>query len=1305
MSAAPVEISVLHGGFERAEYPLIVGTFDGEHLSDPERFLDRQFGGQLSSRAAIHQYPRRVGESVFITPSDGTVTEPPGAYVLGLGRAADLTRSVLSEIVARALVSRCIGLYPLHADDDEVTCDVGVSSTLIGVRNGDLLRVEDAVVGVVQGTLRANEELADYERARRIADHRVRIGALQFVERYADRADLAVAALRALATSVSLTAGYEYLRTIVARSAPGSRPPGADLIESTRRYRRFLITERPGPPSTEDDHLLELDVAVIGGSARTDRIHHRLDRRMVDALLTRLTEDRTDMVSAATLYDLLVPRELHDQFVTTTSVQFVVDSTTANYPWELVTVPRPTGAPTLAAAGGVIRQFVDDDTQRWLAGDSDSSGGALIIGSGKVPGFAELPGVYAEAKAVSDRLGDLFVNGVRRLDDAARPLDLVELQNALFGDHRVLHVCGHGVFEEGRSDRTGVVLAKDVLLTVDTVRQLRKVPELVVLNCCSLGRIGGSRLAAGLARGFMAAGARAVVAAGWPVTDAAALAFASTMYDELVEGRQFGDAISRARLACQEADGSATWAAYQCYGDPSFVLLGGATSRTSPFFAPVSDSDLVARLQSLSVKISDLGRVGHGDVTARRAQLRQQWTDLAEWAEARPTGRRPVEVGRLLRSTLRDLGDLDLAAARYVELCTTTDDPNVPVRVAPGTTPDDILDAADCLSRVAQAEGRRCRDEGRSLDDVRASFDVAERLARLATGILMRGSAPPVIGAVLLRRATIELERRPALLAEAVEHFRSAVTGRPDVDLELLAQLVALRVLPPDTHTATEGFVLAERAAASATGGGTTPERRVDQRVASSSDFDDRVLAAQFDLATALEATKPLDCQARARSACERFQHAFDARSTWMQRSSVVGHLDDIIDLLAVDDPRRPHIARCRASLVAWERRHVDGEEPEEAPAPASSAPESAPVTTHQADPAEPTATDDRSARPRLDEISLTAFPAGCGDALLIEYGKRTSRRRILVDGGLGSAYERGLGAYIAAQPGSVLDVDLAVVTHIDLDHIEGVVEAIGKGHLRADDLWFNGLDEIDALLGAERGPRQGDELVALVPGDQRNQATAGVALHLPDDDLPVTIELGGGARCTVLGPTRQRLQRLATKWRAAERGPGAPTGDPVRDLCARFEDDTVRGGPSFGGDRAVANGSSIAMLLEVAGRSMLLTGDAFADDLEQGVQRVLDERGGNRLAVDLFKLSHHGSRGNLTPALLQLIDPAAVLVCTDGTKFSHPDEDAIALVRSTYPNAPIHFTDDTPLIRQRAETVGGLLPGDGPTRLVWRGR
>lgn len=327
--------------------------------------------------------------------------------------------------------------------------------------------------------------------------------------------------------------------------------------------------------------------------------------------------------------------------------------------------------------------------------------------------------------------------------------------------------------------------------------------------------------------------------------------------------------------------------------------------------------------------------------------------------------------------------------------------------------------------------------------------------------------------------------------------------------------------------------------------------------------------------------------------------------------------------------------------------------------------------------------------------VRLTALPAACGDCLVVEYGSGSDVHRVLIDGGLGSKYDIGLGAHLGASAGEP-QIDVVIVTHVDRDHIDGVIHALRGQRLQSADIWFNGRDEIDALInGNTRGVRQGDELSALIPADRRNRIVDGKAIHVPATG-PVVFELPGGARCTLLSPTAKRLEKLFDKWpdplRVAE--------DPTDDLLKVLEDPLTRGIGEFGEDSSVANGSSIAILLETDGTSLLLTGDAYATDLEVTIGQLLAERGQQKLHVDLYKLSHHGSRQNMTDGLLALIDPDAILVCTDGSKFHHPDEDALEKVRSHYPDVPIHFTDDTELIRQRAAVVGARPPQDLPLRL-----
>jgi hypothetical protein len=189
-----------------------------------------------------------------------------------------------------------------------------------------------------------------------------------------------------------------------------------------------------------------------------------------------------------------------------------------------------------------------------------------------------------------------------------------------------------------------------------------------------------------------------------------------------------------------------------------------------------------------------------------------------------------------------------------------------------------------------------------------------------------------------------------------------------------------------------------------------------------------------------------------------------------------------------------------------------------------------------------------------------------------------------------------------------------------------------------------------------------------------------------------------------LLSPSTDRLQRLLNKWPDAPEGPtrGEHLGGDVSDLEAILERgvEVTRGPGQFGADTSVANSSSIAFLFEHANVSVLLTGDAYASVLVKSIKELLAVRKQQRLTVDVFKLSHHGSRQNMTDDLLKLIDPRRVLVCTDGSKFEHPDEDAIVKVRRHYPDAEIYFTDNTPVIKGRAVQVGGILPTASPVVL-----
>jgi len=1291
-----VEITIVHGSLGGAEYALMIGGFADEQLGGQERFIDRQFAGLLTSWEEVGLFPTKVGASRFIDLNPDVETEPPGCYVIGLGSVVDLQREQLTFSVRQALVDRCIRLYrePLSSDVGAGggLIEVGVSSSLMGVRSDRGLRVEDSVAGIVEGVLQANQALALYESSRAEEGRVVRITALEFVERFAEQANLAAVALRSLSTAVHLPTSYDSLRKVTVDERPGGLPLGATLTDVAQGWRRFVITAADTSDASgsgehgvadADDRCVTFDIALLGREARADRVRHRLDKTMVDALVDHLAVDTSDQRSAGTLYDQLIPHELRSDFQTTSAIQFVVDATTAKYPWELLGAPRPNGRRSAGGSfGGVIRQFTESESRR-LSPVRAEFGSSLVIAAGKVPGERELPAVYDECALVSQLLASTG-GQVTQLDDRRSELDLVDLQNELFGRHQVMHIASHGVYHEDHPADTGAILARGAMLTTDTIRQLTTVPDVVFLNCCSLGRIGLNRMAAGLAREFMAIGVRALIAAAWPIDDKAAQVFAETFYRELIAGRPLGDTVTRARNTCAEVGGRETWAAYQCYGDPGFVLRGSRLSLGEAVAEPVSESDLIARLDGLAVRVSDLGRPGRGGVVDRRNRLLEIWNQLAGWIDGRRELAMDSPIQRRLATTARDLGEYRVAAARFRRFVVGDGSPPVVGPQVEEASVADVQQAANCLARAGQWAARQAATDASSerMDMAIGELSLAAELARAAATLLSNRESHGVLASALKRWATVDAKRRTELLTEALDTYRKADETITD------ARFGAENALQL-------GFVLggeyAEWATAQLSSGGDDDSAsngssdtsvagcRIDQRRIRAGDFWSRADAGDRALTKLMAADGEPARTAATDEMVHAYERAFASRSTWSERQSAIDHVGDLLDLIPADDARRAHLLHALDQLDKWEQAHVERVASPTNAALAATAPAGPPARTHDL----------------ASGVALTAFPAGCGDCLLVEWDGSTGHHRLLVDGGMPSALDDGLGRYAASQPAARLTVDVAVVTHIDLDHIGGMIDALRNGLVESPNVWFNGLDEIRS---ATRGPRQGDELSALIPAERRNVNVSGGAILVPDDGTLPVFELADGAVCTLLAPTLERLVALERAWGSGKRG---DADDPIDDLLHRLGDDLERGSTkSFGSDHSVANGSSIAFLFEFGGTSLLLTGDAYGPDLQRTIGRLLDERKAPRLEVDLFKLAHHGSMNNVTSELLDLIDPGTILICTDGTRFGHPDRETIELLRKHYPTTPIQFTDDTPIIRERAALAGTVPPTSSPVSL-----
>jgi beta-lactamase superfamily II metal-dependent hydrolase len=303
----------------------------------------------------------------------------------------------------------------------------------------------------------------------------------------------------------------------------------------------------------------------------------------------------------------------------------------------------------------------------------------------------------------------------------------------------------------------------------------------------------------------------------------------------------------------------------------------------------------------------------------------------------------------------------------------------------------------------------------------------------------------------------------------------------------------------------------------------------------------------------------------------------------------------------------------------------------------------------------------------------VAVLPAGVGDALILEYGTAGETRRVLIDGGVANTAS-GIEKYLLG----CAELELLVVSHIDSDHIGGILTLLGGANApQPKDIWFNGYKHLFRSSLVEMGPRQGEALTSLIErrGYRWNDCFDGRAVARADDGaepLPCHT-LTGGLTCTVLSPGYADLERLRATWErtVSEAEEAPPAAD---DVTEQRPTRVIRmGAPNIGEladestqpDRAVANGSSIALLVEYEGYRCLLGADAHPDVLLDGINRVIEERGERvPLEVDLFKLPHHGSKANVTRELIARVNAKAYVFSSDGGgRQRHPDDQAVARV------------------------------------------
>lgn len=589
-----LDVTIRHGDLSYARHPVAVGHYLGDTIVSAERVLDRQLKGALAKRLELGLYPGRLGTHAAFF-NDSPHARPKGAIVIGLGDVGELSPGLLETGATNALLE--FALQVAQWPDARFGADGAVRSAAVSclfVGSGAAgLSIRDSIEALLRGAIAANERLIAAE-----LNHKVVIDRIEFVELYQDIAITACDALRDALADGSLASAVRWDGTLRQGRAARRRIRFDDTPEW---WQRLEIVEDVAPARA-------LRFVFASDRARAEETMSTGQLALAERFIAQASASPSTNVEAArTLFEMLLPVRLREMAPKQQNVVLLLDPWSARFPWELLDNRwSPLGRPP-AVQGGMLRQLKAREFREQPAYSDAPS--ALVVGNPDLagsPDFADLPGARQEAQQVASQLATL---GFEVLDSVDEQKDAI-----LYKLHRrawrILHLAGHGVHEAPGASAdappvSGMVIGARDTLTPGDVQQLRWVPELVFVNCCHLGRTMATHaldrpgFAANLGVAFIQMGARAVVVAGWAVDDAAALTFAETFYARMLAGWYFGEAVRVAREETHRRHPSVnTWGAYQCYGDPNYVLVrGGQMERAAPppFATP---AELVVALEN-----------------------------------------------------------------------------------------------------------------------------------------------------------------------------------------------------------------------------------------------------------------------------------------------------------------------------------------------------------------------------------------------------------------------------------------------------------------------------------------------------------------------------------------------------------------------------------------------------------------------------------------------------------------------------------------------------------------------------------
>lgn len=343
--------------------------------------------------------------------------------------------------------------------------------------------------------------------------------------------------------------------------------------------------------------------------------------------------------------------------------------------------------------------------------------------------------------------------------------------------------------------------------------------------------------------------------------------------------------------------------------------------------------------------------------------------------------------------------------------------------------------------------------------------------------------------------------------------------------------------------------------------------------------------------------------------------------------------------------------------------------------------------------------------------MSIKLFPAEYGDCIMLSIGKE-NQYNILIDGGLSKTYQKYIKLEIQQIKEKRQKIGLLVCTHMDNDHICGLIQVLKETNPDfIDNVWYNGFFQIvnsrfysqKENRFTDRDNKILDEIIfqgMVSDSEQEIGINEGMSLGvlIEENKIPLNLVVEGRAICselvknryeiatnifiTVLGPSKNNIIELEDHWKKdmvsrnymfrvsdkiklteafeyqIERIKSIYTNESFK-ICEN-EDLTKYIGDLSERDESIVNRSSISFILEYNKRKYLFLGDTVIDKtILKNIENVV----GFEYRFSAIKLPHHGSRYNITHDFISRYSADEYYCLTNSIKYGHPDLEVLATI------------------------------------------